>query len=113
MLRTKNVWSAANRKTDGLRIRVTRFRGRGMLASRYDVWMPNLGPSDRLLSAFQDGTVSWPQFSRAYRKELDRQARRAITHNGQKSTLRLVKQLALGGRVTLLCHLRRGSAAVP
>ena len=53
MLRTKSVWSAINRKTDGLRILVTRFRGRGMPASRYDVWMPNLGPSERLLSGVQ------------------------------------------------------------
>jgi uncharacterized protein YeaO (DUF488 family) len=71
--------------------------------------MANLGPSERLLSAFQDGKVSWAQFSREYRKELyldgpiDKRSR-TIKNHGQKFTLRLVKQLATAGRVTLLCH---------
>jgi uncharacterized protein YeaO (DUF488 family) len=109
MLKTKSVWSAINPKNDGLRILVTRFRGRGLPASRYDVWMANLGPSERLLSAFQDGKVSWAQFCREYRKELyldgaiDKRSR-TIKNHGQKFTLRLVKQLARRGRVTLMCH---------
>jgi uncharacterized protein YeaO (DUF488 family) len=80
-----------------------------MPASRYDVWMPNLGPSERLLSAVQHGQVSWAQFSREYRKELyldgpiDTRSR-SIKNHGQKFTLRLVKQLARRGRVTLMCH---------
>ncbi len=109
MLKTKSVRSAINRKGDGVRILVTRIRARGLRASRYDVWMANLGPSERLLSAFQDGKVSWAQFSREYRKELyldgpiDRRSR-TIKNHGQKFTLRLVKQLATAGRVTLLCN---------
>ena len=110
MLKTKSVWSPINGKTDGLRILVTRFRGRGMPASRYDVWMPNLGPSERLLSAAgQDRRISRAQFSKQYRKELyldgpiDKRSR-TIRNHGQKFTLRLVKQLATAGRVTLLCH---------
>jgi uncharacterized protein YeaO (DUF488 family) len=63
MLKTKSVWSPSNRKTDGLRILVTRIRGRGLPASRYGVWMANLGPSERLLRAVRDGKVSWAQFS--------------------------------------------------
>ena len=72
--------------------------------------MPNLGPSERLLSAAgQDRKISWAQFSKQYRKELfldgpiDKRSR-TIKNHGQKFTLRLVKQLAGGGRVTLLCH---------
>jgi uncharacterized protein YeaO (DUF488 family) len=93
MLKTKSVWSAINRKTDGLRILVTRIRGRGLPASRYDVWMANLGPSERLLRAAQEGKVSWAQFSRQYRKELfldgpiDKRSR-TIKNHGQKFTLR-------------------------
>src|ERR1700719_1444454 len=108
-LRTKSVHSPIDRKNDGLRILVTRFRGRGLRASRYDVWMANLGPSERLLSAFQDGKVSWAQFSREYRKELyldgpiDKRSG-TIKNHGQKFTLRLVEQLARRGRVTLMCH---------
>ena len=109
MLKTKSVWSPINRKTDGLRILATRIRGRGLPASRYDVWMANLGPSERLLRAVQGGKVSWAGFSRQYRKELfldgpiDKRSR-TIKNHGQKFTLRLVKQLARRGRVTLLCH---------
>lgn len=109
MLKTKSVWSPINRKTDGLRILVTRIRGRGLPASRYDVWMANLGPSERLLRAGQDQRISWAEFSKHYRRELflagpiDKRSR-TIKNHGQKFTLRLVKQLARRGRVTLMCH---------
>lgn|ERR1700733_386473 len=109
MSKAKSVWTPINRRTDGLRILVTRIRGRGLPASRYDVWMANLGPSESLLSAVQDGRVSWARFSRQYQKELfldgpiDKRSR-TIKNHGQKFTLRLVKRLARGGRVTLLCH---------
>lgn len=109
MLKTKSVWTPINRKTDGLRILVTRIRGRGLPASRYDVWMANLGPSERLLRAIQSGRVSWAQFSKQYRQELYLdgpidQRSRTIKNHGQKFTLRLVKELARRGSVTLLCH---------
>ena len=64
MLKTKSVFSPIDRKADGLRILATRFRGRGMSTSRYDVWMPTFGPSERLLKAFQSGHRSWAKFTR-------------------------------------------------
>ena len=109
MLKTKSVWSAIDRKADGLRILATRFRGRGMPTSRYDLWMPSLGPSERLLRAFQSGKYSWPQFAREYKAELfldgpiDARSK-TIKNHGQKFTLRLIQQLARKGSVTLLCH---------
>jgi uncharacterized protein YeaO (DUF488 family) len=109
MLRTKSVWIPINRKVDGLRILATRFRGRGLPTSRYDVWMANLGPSERLLRTGQRDKMAWAQFSRQYRKELfldgliDKRSR-TIKNHGQKFTLRLIKRLARTGRVTLLCH---------
>lgn len=109
MLKTKSVFSPIDRKADGLRILATRFRGRGMSTSRYDVWMPTLGPSERLLKAFQSGHRSWSKFAREYRAELfldgpiDSRSR-TIKNHGQKFTLRLIKQLARKGHVTLMCH---------
>lgn len=109
MLKTKSVWTSINREDDGLRILTTRFRGRGTPVSRYDVWMANLRPSERLLRAGQSGQISWAQFSRQYRKELfldgpiDKRSR-TIKNHGQKFTLRLIKRLARRGRVTLVCH---------
>jgi len=109
MLKTKSVWSPINRTADGLRILATRFRGRGMPTSRYDVWMASLGPSERLLKAGQAGRLSWAGFVAAYRAELFMDGpidalSRGIKNHGQKFTLRLIKQLARSGHVTLLCH---------
>ena len=109
MLKTKSVWTRIDRKADGLRLLVTRFRGRGMPSSRYDVWMPSLGPSERLLKDVLGEKISWAAFAQCYRRELfldgpiDKKSR-TIKNHGQKFTLRLIKQLARKGNVTLLCH---------
>jgi uncharacterized protein YeaO (DUF488 family) len=109
MLKTKSVWSPINRKADGLRILATRFRGRGMPTTRYDVWMPSLGPSERLLRAGQTGRISWAEFARGYRAEIFMDGpiesrSHSIKNHGQKFTLRLIKRLAQSGHVTLMCH---------
>ena len=108
MLKTRSVWSEPT-KDDGLRILATRFRGRGLPATRYDVWMPSLGPSEQLLKAALAGTIDWRTFARRYREELyldgpidDRSA--TIKNRGQKSTLRLLKALGEKQHVTLMCH---------
>ena len=92
-----------------MRILASRFRGRGMPASRYDVWMPNLGPSEKLLSEMLKGRLSWTDFSRRYRAELFEdgtidQRNRTIKNHGQKFTLRLLQRLAKGGTITLMCQ---------
>lgn len=109
MLQTKSVWSPVDRKRDGLRILATRFRGRGLPVSRYDVWMPSLGPSERLLRSVLAGRITWPAFLREYRRELVMDGpidvrSRTIKNHGQKFTLRLIARLARSGRVTLMCH---------
>ena len=108
MLKTKSIRTRIER-ADGLRILVARFRGHRVPVSRYDVWMPSLGPSERTLRAMQKGATSWGRFSKEYRKELfldgpiDAKSR-TIKNHGQKFTLRLLKGLAKKGNVTLLCH---------
>ena len=108
MLKTRSVWSP-KKKDDGLRILASRFRGRGLPTSRYDVWMPSLGPSEELLKAVQSGTIDWKTFDKRYRDELfldgpidDRSE--TIKNHGQKSTLRLLKALGEQQNVTLMCH---------
>lgn len=109
MLRTKSVHSPIAPE-DGLRILVARFRGRGMPADRYDVWMANLGPSEELLRGYLAGDVSWPEYTRRYRAEIQGdpagidERNRTIKNKGQKFTLRLLKHLAEREPVTLLCH---------
>jgi uncharacterized protein YeaO (DUF488 family) len=109
MIRTKSVYSPMDRKRDGLRILATRFRGRYLPVSRYDVWMPNLAPSEALLKSAQDGHVTWGQFSRTYRRELQEaggldKSNRVIKNHGQKFTLRLLQKLGRSQNVTLMCH---------
>lgn len=105
MIKTKSVYSPIDYDKDGLRILATRFRGRGLRASRYDVWMANLAPSERLLRS----GVGWSEFSKRYRKELleggsiDRR-NRTIKNHGQKFTLRLLKKLSRRLDVTIMCH---------
>jgi len=108
MLKTRSVWSAP-KKDDGLRILATRFRGRGLPASRYDVWMPSLGPSEQLLKAVQSGSMDWKTFAKRYREELfmdgpidDRS--QTIKNHGQKSALRLLRALGRSQNVTIMCH---------
>ncbi len=108
MLKTKSVYSPVA-ENDGLRILATRFRGRGLPSTLYDVWMPSLGPSERLLKAVLGVKMTWAAFARAFKKELfldgpiDARSR-TIKNHGQKSTLRLIKAMAREGNVTLMCH---------
>jgi len=108
MLKTKSIRTRIE-AADGLRILVARFRGHRVPVSRYDVWMPSLGPSERTLRAMQSGAMSWGKFTKDYRKEIfldgpiDKKSR-TIKNHGQKFTLRLIKRLSQSGNVTLLCH---------
>jgi uncharacterized protein YeaO (DUF488 family) len=98
MIRTKPVHSPIDRKRDELRILATRFRGQYMPVNRYDVWMPNLAPSEAVMTSAQGGLITWGQFSRMYRKELTETGsidnrNRVIKNHGQKFTLRLLQRL--------------------
>ena len=109
MVKTKSVSSPIEPRKDGLRILATRFRGRGLPTSRYDIWMPNLGPSEQLLKTMLAKAITWSEFSRRYRNELFEggsvdQRNRTIKNHGQKFTLRLLQKLAQGDTITLLCH---------
>jgi len=108
MLRTKSVHSPIE-PGDGLRILTSRFRGRGLPRTAYDVWMPNLGPSEAALKRWKAGETAWKDYAHAYTAELfldgDLDARnRTIKNHGQKFTLRLIKELARRETVTLLCQ---------
>jgi len=108
MFNTKSIHTKAE-STDGLRILATRFRGRGIPSSLYDVWMPNLGPSEKLLKAVLAEEITWKEFSRRYREELFAgggvdDSNVTIKNHGQKFTLRLLQHLAKHQAITLLCH---------
>lgn len=109
MIKTKSFYSPIEHRKDGLRILATRFRGRGLPTARYDVWMANLGPSEKLLRDAQAGKLNWSEFRRRYTKELFEgdaidKKNKTIKNHGQKFTLRLLQKLAKRGTLTLLCH---------
>jgi uncharacterized protein YeaO (DUF488 family) len=114
MVKTKSIHTKAE-ATDGLRILAARFRGRGIPSSWYDVWMPNLGPSEKLLKSVLSGKITWKEFSRTYREELFAgggidESNETIKNHGQKFTLRLLQHLAKEQTVTLLCHCAEDAA---
>lgn len=109
MIRTKSVYSQIDKRKDGLRILATRVRGRGLPGNRYDAWMPNLAPSEKLLDSIRSRSITWSQFSRSYRKELREggsidKRNHNIKNHGQKFTLRLLQTLSRRQNVTLMCH---------
>lgn len=71
--------------------------------------MPNLAPSEGLLSKVRAGELTWTEFIRRYKAEmrknpsLDRR-NHSIKNHGQKFTLRLLKKLSMNGTATLMCH---------
>lgn len=107
-IQTKSVHTEAEKK-DGLRVLVARFRGRGLPKSRYDLWLPSLGPSEDLLHGFLGGKVTWAKFSKEYQQELwadgpvDEKNKTSKNH-GQKGLLRLLRFVSQQQPVTLLCH---------
>ena len=108
MVKTKSVHSRID-PGDGLRILAARGRGRGLPTDRFDVWMANLGPSEKLRDAILAGKISWTEYRGRYFKELmetggvDARNER-IKNHGQKFTLRLLQHLAKKQTITLLCH---------
>jgi len=75
------------------RVLVMRRWPRGIAKGAVDQWEPDLGPSNELLSAYQDGEVPWDAFAQRYRAEvLER-----------PNLLDWVARMAAGTGVTLLC----------
>ena len=108
MIKTKSVYSSI-KTDDGLRILVTRFRGRGLKKTRYNVWMANLGPSEKILKKYQADKISWTEFKNQYKSELfgsdkSEDENKTIKNHGQKFTLRLLKTLSKRQDITLMCH---------
>jgi len=109
MIKTKSVHEPIDRKGDGLRILASRLRGRSMKKTQYDVWMANLGPSQKLLEAFKGGRLPWDEFMQRYQAEMFEnppldQGNNLIKNHGQKFTLRLLKELGKRGTVTVMCQ---------
>lgn len=83
--------------TDGIRICVMR---RIKPEYKFDIWLPVLGPSSRLLNTYiVDKSIPWAEFSKRYVKQLQR----------KKLFLELILMLLEKSTVTILCVEKKAS----
>ena len=75
------------------RVLVMRRWPRGVKKGAVDQWERDLGPSNELLDAYNEGAIAWDDFERRYRAEVA----------AQPSLLDWVARMAVGTGVTLLC----------
>lgn len=75
------------------RVLVMRRWPRGVKKGAVDQWERDLGPSNALLDAYNEGAIGWDDFDRRYREEIAE----------QPTLLDWVTRMAVGTGVTLLC----------
>ncbi len=65
----------------------------------FDIWMPTLAPSTKLLKSYHDQKINWKSFEKKFTKEvLDK----------QKNYLNILTWIAEKHNVTLLCWEKKG-----
>lgn len=110
-VRTKALGDHVEKRADGLRVLIARFRPRGVAATAetWDAWDKRLAPSQELFDAYRGrrreggrvtarglAGISWEDYERRFREEM--QAPEAQT------ALAEWRAAAQAGTVTLLCH---------
>jgi uncharacterized protein YeaO (DUF488 family) len=98
----------------GLRVLTTRKWVRGVRKSDIDVWLPDAGPSESLLSDWREKRITWQQFTERYPAEQESQQTCRIVRyaNGERtydipdsrSPLDVLRELEEAfGTVTVMC----------
>lgn len=92
-------WNDPAGATDGLRVLVSRYRPRGVRKAdeTWDLWFPDLGPSQALHAAFYGKTgepIGFEEYRARYLAEMGAQT---------KLIESLARRVAEGETVTLLC----------
>jgi uncharacterized protein YeaO (DUF488 family) len=87
-------------KDDGLRVLVDRLWPRGIAKAKahIDLWLRDLAPSDALRHMVHDDPSKWPDFVKAYARELKQEP--------AKSAVADLRKKLRGHRVTLLYAAR-------
>src|SRR5688572_17297323 len=110
-VRTKSLHERSEKRADGLRVLIARFRPRGVAstAETWDAWDKRLAPSQELFDAYRGRRreggrvtarglegISWEEYERRFREEMQGpEARQALAE---------WRGPAQAGTVTLLCH---------
>lgn len=87
---TKSIQAKIDKK-DGIRICIMR---RPNKEADFNIWMPVLAPSNKLLDDIHAKKINWSEYVRRFTKEV---------LIGQRRFLKLVTEIALKHDVTLLC----------
>lgn len=88
-------------KNEGLRLGTVRRPPRGIKKkdyaklNYYDLWLPELAPSEALLKRHKSG-LSWPQFARQYKKEM--------AAPGPHHLIQLIAKLSKGTSLSVGCY---------
>lgn len=91
MLKTKSILEKKN-QADGIRICVMR---RIHPEYKFDVWIPRLAPSERLLKKYViDKKITWEKFSEEFDKSVIKQ---------NKSLISMLTYISKKKTITLLC----------
>jgi uncharacterized protein YeaO (DUF488 family) len=87
---TKSIQEPVSKK-DGVRICVMR---RPKEDAKWDILMPNLSPSNKLLSDYLYEGITWDEYVERFEKEI---------FEGQKEALEILIEMAKNRDVTILC----------
>lgn len=95
MIKTKSVYYDKPEKDDGIRILVMRRWCRPLSKEKAKIneWMKELGPSEKLLSDWNNHLIDWAEYEKRYLEEMKK----------QKENIRKLAEIARKKTITLLC----------
>lgn len=65
MLHTKSIREVS--ESDGIKISIMRYNPRGF---KYDLWIPSLAPSEKLLKDYNSKKITWAAYERRFKEEI-------------------------------------------
>jgi uncharacterized protein YeaO (DUF488 family) len=81
-------------KGDGIRICIMRRPNKNAI---FDIWMPVLSPSNKLLTDYKTNKINWSMMKKKFKKEIKKQYK----------FIKLLTEIALKNNVTILCWEKR------
>jgi uncharacterized protein YeaO (DUF488 family) len=88
---------------EGLRIGTVRYLPRGVRKEEYarkdyfDVWLPAVAPSAKLIRSYRDGRLSWKSFEERYRGEMRKST-------DARQTITLISEIAKRTPISIGCY---------
>ena len=91
LIKTKNIYEPVE-PDDGYRVLVMRFWPRGISKNKIDEWEKELGTPPDLIKKWKQGSISWTDFSKQYRKYVSAHSDKIenLASRAQKETVTLL-----------------------